>query len=59
MTSVILFVALRFVIGIFVGGEYTAASPLAMEYSPKEKRGINSARVMLGFPARLRRDLRG
>jgi MFS family permease len=51
MTSVVLFIALRFVVGIFVGGEYTAASPLAMEYSPKDKRGINSARVMLGFPA--------
>ncbi len=50
MTAVVLFVLLRFAIGIFVGGEYTAASPLAMEYSPKEKRGINSARVMLGFP---------
>lgn len=50
MTAVVLFVLLRFLIGIFVGGEYTAASPLAMEYSPKEKRGINSARVMLGFP---------
>ena len=50
MTSVVLFVVLRFIVGIFVGGEYTAASPLAMEYSPKEKRGINSAKVMLGFP---------
>jgi MFS family permease len=50
IVSVILFIALRFVIGVFVGGEYTAASPLAMEYSPKEKRGFNSGRVMLGFP---------
>jgi MFS family permease len=51
MTSVVLFIALRFIVGIFVGGEYTAASPLAMEYSKKDKRGINSGRVMLGFPA--------
>jgi MFS family permease len=50
MGAVVLFVLLRFVVGIFVGGEYTAASPLAMEYSPKEKRAINSARVMIGFP---------
>ena len=50
MGAVVLFVLLRFVVGIFVGGEYTAASPLAMEYSPKEKRAINSARVMVGFP---------
>ena len=48
--SVIIFVALRFVIGIFVGGEYTAASPLAMEYSPKEKRGLNGGLIMTGFP---------
>ena len=35
---------------MFVGGEYTSASPLAMEYSPKERRGQNSARIMVGFP---------
>ncbi|MPZ63243.1 MAG: MFS transporter [Propionibacteriales bacterium] len=50
VASVIAFVALRFVIGIFVGGEYTAASPLAMEYSPREKRGINGGLIMTGFP---------
>jgi MFS family permease len=50
MASVVLFIALRFVVGFFVGGEYTAASPLAMEYSAKEDRGRNSARIMLGFP---------
>ncbi|RZU32383.1 MFS transporter [Blastococcus saxobsidens] len=48
--SVVAFVLLRFVIGIFVGGEYTAASPLAMEYSPKEKRGLNGGLIMTGFP---------
>jgi MFS family permease len=50
VVSVVLFIALRFVVGVFVGGEYTAASPLAMEYSPKERRGQNSARIMVGFP---------
>lgn len=50
IASVIVFVALRFVIGIFVGGEYTAASPLAMEYSPREKRGLNGGLIMTGFP---------
>jgi MFS family permease len=50
VASVVLFIALRFIVGIFVGGEYTAASPLAMEYSPKERRGQNSARIMIGFP---------
>ena len=48
--SVVLFILLRFTVGVFVGGEYTAASPLAMEYSPKERRGQNSARIMVGFP---------
>ena len=50
VASVVLFIALRFIVGVFVGGEYTAASPLAMEYSPKERRGQNSARIMVGFP---------
>jgi MFS family permease len=50
ITSVVIFILLRFTIGIFVGGEYTAASPLAMEYSPKEKRGLNGGLIMTGFP---------
>lgn len=48
--SLVLFIALRFVVGIFVGGEYTAASPLAMEYSPKQQRGRNGGLIMSGFP---------
>jgi MFS family permease len=50
MAAVILFVLLRFVDGIFLGGEYTAASPLAMEYSPHEKRGFYGALIMTGYP---------
>lgn len=50
VSAVVIFVALRFIIGIFVGGEYTAASPLAMEYSPKDKRGLNGGLIMTGFP---------
>jgi MFS family permease len=42
-----LFLALRFVDGIFLGGEYTAANPLAMEYAPKEKRGLYGAIIQL------------
>ena len=49
-TAIVAFIALRFIVGVFVGGEYTSASPLAMEYSRKEERGRNSARIMLGFP---------
>jgi MFS family permease len=43
-------ILLRFIDGIFLGGEYTAASPLAMEYSPKEKRGFYGALIMTGYP---------
>jgi MFS family permease len=41
---------LRFVDGIFLGGEYTGANPLAMEHAPKEKRGEWAAFIHLGFP---------
>lgn len=50
-TSVVLFVALRFIVGCFVGGGYTSANPLVMEYSRKDKRWLNSAIVMNGYPA--------
>lgn len=42
---------LRFVDGIFLGGGYTGAIPLALEYSEKEKRGLVGGLIMLGFPA--------
>lgn len=48
--SVVLFVALRFIVGCFVGGGYTSANPLVMEYSRKEKRWLNSSIVMVGYP---------
>lgn len=50
MAVVVVFVLLRLVAGIFLGGEYTAASPLAMEYSPKEKRGLYGSFIMTGYP---------
>lgn len=50
ITAVGIFVVLRFVDGVFLGGEYTAASPLAMEHCPKEKRGYYGALIMTGFP---------
>lgn len=46
-------VLLRFVDGIFLGGEYTGANPLAMEYAPKEKRGKWAAFIHIGFPLSL------
>lgn len=47
---VVIFIFLRFVDGIFLGGEYTSASPLAMEYCPREKRGLYGAIIQSGYP---------
>jgi len=44
---------LRFVDGVFLGGEYTCANPLAMKYAPKEKRGKWAAFIHTGFPLSL------
>ena len=49
-TSVALFILLRFIVGCFVGGGYTSANPLVMEYSRKDKRWLNSSIVMVGYP---------
>ena len=38
-------VGLRFIGGIFLGGEYVAAVPLAMEWSPKQRRGLLSGLI--------------
>lgn len=38
-------IALRLIDGVFLGGEYTSASPLAMEYCPKAKRGFYGALI--------------
>lgn len=50
LTAVVLLIALRFIDGIFLGGEYTSATPLALEYSPKRSRGFNGALIMTGYP---------
>ncbi|MFI6350311.1 MFS transporter [Streptomyces sp. NPDC050560] len=39
ITSTVLLLVLRLVDGVFMGGEYTGATPLAMEASPQGKRG--------------------
>lgn len=49
--SMVLLILLRFVDGIFLGGEYTSAIPLAMEWSPKEKRGFYSGLITSMSPA--------
>ena len=48
--SIGLLIFLRFIDGAFLGGEYTAANPLAMEYAPKSKRGLVGAFVIGGYP---------
>ena len=35
-----LLIGLRFLDGIFLGGEYTAATPMAIEYAPAARRGL-------------------
>lgn len=48
--SIGLLIALRFIDGIFLGGEYTTAIPLAMEWSPKSKRGWYSGVITSTAP---------
>jgi MFS family permease len=42
---IFIFIALRLIDGIFLGGEYTSANPLAMEHCPKPKRGFYGALI--------------
>jgi MFS family permease len=45
-----LLIALRFADGICLGGGYTGALPLAMEYSPKHRRGLLGGLILSAFP---------
>lgn len=49
--SVAAFVILRFLNGLFIGGQYSSAVPLAMEASPKNKRGFFAGVINSAFPA--------
>lgn len=49
--SIGLFVLLRLLNGIFIGGQYSSALPLAMEGSPKAKRGFYGGLINSAFPA--------
>lgn len=51
ITSYWLLVILRFLDGICLGGGYTGAMPLAIEYSKKEQRGFVGGLIIAGFPA--------
>ncbi|XNS28034.1 MFS transporter [Citricoccus nitrophenolicus] len=48
--TVALILALRFLGGIFVAGEYSAAIPLAMEWSTGRKRGLMSGLILSMAP---------
>jgi MFS family permease len=50
IAGALLFIALRLIGGVFLGGAYTGANPLAMENAPKSKRGLYSALINTGFP---------
>jgi len=50
VSSYVLLVLLRFVDGIFLGGGYTGAMPLAIEYSKKHQRGFVGGLIIAGFP---------
>jgi MFS family permease len=45
-----IFIGLRLIDGIFLGGEYTSASPLAMEFCPNQKRGLYGAVIQSAAP---------
>lgn len=48
--AVVLLVLLRFLGGIFLGGEYSTAVPLAMEWTPKKRRGLASGLITATNP---------
>lgn len=43
-------IVLRFLDGVCLGGGYTGALPLAMEYSPKHRRGLVGGVILAAFP---------
>ena len=51
LTGIVLLIILRLLDGIFLGGEYTGANTLAMEYTPKEKRGFTGAYITGAYAA--------
>lgn len=48
--AIALVIALRFIGGIFLAGEYTSAIPLAMEWSRPKRRGLVSGLIMSMAP---------
>jgi MFS family permease len=50
LLGVVLLIVLRLADGVFLGGEYTGATPLAMEAAPNGRRGWYGGLVGMGFP---------
>jgi MFS family permease len=50
MAAPVLLLALRFIGGIFMGGEYTSANPLALETAPKRLRGLIGGVIQSAYP---------
>jgi MFS family permease len=50
LTAVWVLIGLRLLDGIFLGGEYTGAIPLAMESAGNHRRGLYGGLVSIGFP---------
>jgi MFS family permease len=48
--SLILLIAIRFVGGIFMGGEYTSNNTMALEMVPKDRRGFVGGLIQGAFP---------
>lgn len=48
--AIILLTILRLLDGVFMGGEYTSANPLAMEYCPKQLRGLVGGIIQAAYP---------
>ncbi|MGD0432571.1 MAG: MFS transporter [Acetobacteraceae bacterium] len=48
--SLVLLLALRFIGGIFMGGEYTSNNTLALEMVPKHRRGFVGGLLQAAFP---------
>ncbi|MDQ6774439.1 MAG: MFS transporter, partial [Candidatus Dormibacteraeota bacterium] len=48
--AVALFILLRLIGGIFMGGEYASANPLAMEACPRRLRGIVGGVIQAAYP---------
>jgi MFS family permease len=50
LASLILLIALRFIGGVFMGGEYTSNNTLALEVVPKERRGFVGGVLQGAYP---------